>query len=330
MATLLVSCESENFTIKGDFTDSGTQNVRVAYATNEGIVTEWVTMNNNKFTFTGNSEDITVIYIFNHQKKMIAHVVAKNGDKIELKGNIDEPYRLQVSGNDASEQWYKFINENHEIFENEDSEEKDKAIENYISENPDNIVSALLFINDYSNLSDNNKNKKLLTLISSEARPESIMKNYYAIQSMQNDAASKEKVQSMMLYSEKDTIVSYSPFRQSYNIIYFWNPDDKSRREDVKKLKDYTENFSSKRLLVLDVNLDNDTIKWKNIIRGDSVKNWTRYWAVGGIVNTSLRRLKITSTPYYIVSDSNGVKVYSGKSFNDAINTINTKLKIKK
>lgn len=323
---LLSSCGSDHFTVKGEFTDTGTQSIRIAYATNDGIESAWITISDNNFTFDGSSDEPAILYIFNQQRRLIAHIMVENGDKINITGDMALPYNLDVSGTDENEEWYEFINKNSNAFSKNDRKEADAAIEKYIRENPDNVVSILLLTNDYSSLTDETKVKELLGIISNDARPESIMRNFYVMQSSLDDAAKKERITSMQLYSNRDSIETFSPYHHTLNLLYFWSPDDESRSADIKKLKDFKENLASSRLNIADINLDNDTTRWKNAIRNDSVK-WTRYWAIGGVVSNPLRNLRLTSTPYYIVADSTGKQLYHGNSFPAASQLIQSRLK---
>ncbi len=325
-AMLLASCSSDHFTIEGSLAGAGTQNIRIAYATGDGIEAAWITVTDNQFTFEGSSEEPTVVYIFNQQRRLLAHAVAQNGDDIKIEGSIEEPYKIKISGTSENEEWSEFINDNSEAFANGDTRKTDAAIEKYISENPDNVVSTLLLTNDYNSLTDGNKTKKLLSLISNDARPESLMKNFYVMQSALTDAAGKERITSMQLYSSRDSVETVSPYNHSLNLLYFWTPDDQSHSEDIKKLKNLNSSFTSSRLNIVDINLDNDTVRWKSTLRSDSVK-WTSFWAIGGVMNTSLRNLQLAATPYYIVADSAGNQVYHGNSLQAARRLIESRLK---
>lgn len=323
---LLAGCHSDKFTVSGNFTDAGTQSIRIAYATGENIETAWLTIENHQFNFDGSSEEPTVVYIFNSQRKLIAHVVAKNGDEIKLEGELSAPYNLKISGTGENKEWGKFINGNSQAFADGNHKAIDAAIEKFIDENPDNIVSTLLLTNDYSDLTDGAKTKKLLSKISSEARPESLMKNFYTMMSSLNEVASKEKIQSINLYSSRDSMEYFQAYKHSLNLLYFWTNFDENRRSDINKFKEYRASLTSDRVGVIDIHVGNDTTIWKSAIRSDSTK-WVRYWAVGGVTNFALRDLRLSSTPFYIVADSAGNQVYYGKSFEEACKIISSKIK---
>ena len=73
--------------------------------------------------------------------------------------------------------------------------------------------------------------------------------------------------------------------------------------------------------------MDTDTIKWRRQARRDSVKNWQRYWAIGGEANISLMPLELPRTPYFIVSDSTGTQCYRGDNYSKAEKKIKELLK---
>ena len=325
LSACFVACSSDHFSVKGRITDAGTQNVRVVYGSDEGFEATWVTVKDDHFVFTGSSEEPVVLYVFNQQKKLLVHALVKNGDDVEIEGSLSAPYRMVVKGTDENEQWSGFLIENSKFFDSEDFQSVDRAIEKFIAENPDNVVSALLLTNDYSNLTDRRQVETLLGKLSIEARPESIMKYFYAMQAMQGDESKKDRIQSMQLYSSRDSIETVAPYKYSMNLLYFWNPDDKMRYSDFANVKNFVRELNSKRLQVADINLDSDTLRWKSIVRNDSAK-WVRYWAVGGVMNSYLHNLKLTSTPYYIVADSTGKQVYQGDSFAAARKAVEDKL----
>ena len=325
VAAMCTACGSDHFSVKGSFADGGTQNVRIVYGTDDGFEVEWVTMSDSRFAFEGCSEEPTVLYVFNQQKRLLAHAVVSNGDDIEIEGNIASPYTAAARGTKVNEQWSAFVEENGKAFASADPTAADAAIEKFIGANPDNVVSTLLLTNDYSRLTDKKKVESLLSKISTEARPESIMKHFYAMQAMQVEEAKKENIQTMQFYTHRDSTEMIMPYRFAVSLLYFWRSDDKTRQSDFGSVRDFDKELGSKRFQVADINIDSDTVRWKNAIRRDSVK-WVRYWAVGGFTNLYLRNLRLTSTPYYIVADSTGRQIYQGESFAEASKAVEKRL----
>ena len=328
-AILLASCSDDHFTIKGSIANGGTQSVRIVYALNDNIVSEWITLIDSKFTFEGASPEPTIVYVISQQRKIIAHLLVKNGDKIEISGDFDHPYRTRVKGNKTNERWHNFIVEHASLMEKRNPNQFDENIEEYISQNPNDVVSTLLLFNDYSSLMDDEHTRDLLSMISAKAQPEAVMKNYYIMQSMLIADAKKQKFNSTPLFNPRDSVENFAPYRNRLNLIYFWYSDDRTRKKDVEALKEFYNNKPSWKLTIVDINLDTDTTKWKKCVRGDSAE-WKRFWASGGIMNRQLANLRLSSTPYYMVVDSAGMQVYRGRELNQAIDSINSRLKPRK
>ncbi|MGN1246858.1 MAG: DUF4369 domain-containing protein [Muribaculaceae bacterium] len=326
VALLCAACSSDHFTIEGAIADGGTQNVRVIYATDDGYECAWVTMQEGRFTYQGVSEELVPVWVCNQQKKVIATVLLKNGDDVKIEGSLAAPYSTKVSGTDANEEWSEFIVAHSDDFSNENYAATDAAIEEYIAANQGNVVSTLLLMGNYSDLTNKKKVDALLAKIEIDARPESVMRGFYAMQAMRADLTDKDRMATMTLWSDRDSMENVRPYGTSLSIYYFWNPDDRMRYNDFHTIKDFGKELNSKRLQIVDVNLDSDTLRWKSILRNDSA-SWRRYWAVGGVVNNYVRSLNLTSTPYYILADSTGRMLYHGDNFAAARKLIENKLK---
>lgn len=330
VAVTFANCGGDKFVIEGELSDGGTQNIRIVYATQDGVQSVWVPMQKGKFKFEGESPEYIVASLYNPQSEFITHVVVKNGDKVKIKGELAKPFRLKITGTDENEDWNDFITSNVKIFENANSSMIDIAIEKYIRANKDNMVSALLLFNDYSNLSNEANVKKLAALINPEACPESIVNGYHVMKNEMDSSAAKKTVYSLMLYSTRDSIEVFSPFKGKVNVLYFWSADDNARPMVIDRLRSFEEEFrKDKRLQLADITLDNDTAQWRTSLR--SIKTpWKHYWAIGGITNSSIKDLKIKSTPLFIVTDSVGKQLYRGDAVDGAISKAKAMLPKKK
>ena len=319
-------CTSDHFTIEGTVADGGTQNVRVVYPTDDGFECEWVTMKEGHFAYRGESADPVVVSIYNQQKKLIAHALVSNGDDLEFTASLAEPWGTVVKGTKVNEQWSEFIVSHSDDFANDNRSATDAAIEEYVAAHPASVVSTLLLMCEFSDLTQKKRVDDILAKIEIEARPESVMRGFYAMQAMRGEISDKERVSTMTLWSDRDSMENVRPYSKSMSIYYFWTPDDRSRSDDFRLLKSFAKELDSKRLQIIDIDLDSDTLRWKSIVRGDSA-SWQRYWAVGGVTNSYLRNFNLSSTPYYVLSDSTGRLLYHGDNFATARQMIEKKLK---
>ncbi len=319
LALLMANCGGSKFVIQGEFSDGGTQSIRIVYATSDGVKSNWGTMKDGKFKYQGEAPDYTVAYIYNAQGGFIAHVVVKNGEEVKLKGEINKPYRLKITGSDENEDWNDFITTNVKLFEKGNSSMIDIAIEKYIRENKDNMVSTLLLFNDYSNLSNEANVKKLLAMIDPDACPASLVNGYKLMKNELDESTAKKVVYSLMLYSTHDSVEVFSPFKGKVNFLCFWRVDDNNRPMMIDRIRSLSDEFGSdKRLQLADVTLDNDTAQWKQAL-GQIKTPWKHYWSIGGVANSSISDLKIKNTPLFIVTDSAGKQLYRGPAIDGAL-----------
>ncbi len=323
---ILTSCKEDKFVITGEISKLGTQNIRVIYTSNGTVNSLWVPAVEGKFTIEGNAPDITVVDIFNQQKGQIAHVAVENGDNIELKGDMKDPYGIKVSGNKANEKWSGFINGHKDIFIKGNSTIIDIEIEKFIRENKGNIVSTLLLMNDYTSLSNTEHTDSLLSLIDEKAKPESLLTGYKGM--IDNDMTNipKKTVTSFILYSKRDSLESFIPSLSKLSLLYFWNDENENRGVIMKELKRLSQKYKKYELQITDITLDNDSAVWKRRIKNDSVQ-WKQFWALGGRMNNVLYRMDIRFAPYFIVTDSVGNPLYRGKSFEEVEKVIERKAK---
>ncbi len=324
---LMVSCNSDYFTIKGELEGVGTQNIRVLYLTDdERVESEWVTVTDGRFEFTGSNYDWTIVYLIDNNKKIIARVAVKNGDDISIKGSLENIYGMTVEGTDENEQWSKFMNSNAKLYEQSDRKQLNAEIEKYVTDNPSEISSTLILLNDYSNISGMMSVDSLFKKISIDARPSGLVNNYYALSQQMDKEKSKRSINSLLMYSSLDSMITFSVSKHKANLLYFWNKDDANRKDVISSLKELQKRHEeSGRLQIADVLLSSDSVRWKEYLEKDST-SWMHFWTVGGSLNRAISNLDINSSPYFIVANSLGRQLYRGNSLENAIKAVDTQM----
>ena len=66
-----------------------------------------------------------------------------------------------------------------------------------------------------------------------------------------------------------------------------------------------------KGIRIIDVLTESDSLRWHQTIAGDPA-DWLHYWAPGGPMEQGIQMLGIKSLPWFAVTDSTGLVVYSG------------------
>ena len=91
----------------------------------------------------------------------------------------------------------------------------------------------------------------------------------------------------------------------------------------AERIKDVQESSANK-VNVIDILAESDTLRWHQTIADEG---WPHYWAPGGPLEQGIQLLGITSLPWYAVTDSTGLVIYSGPNFNEAKKSALDKIK---
>lgn len=309
MAAVCAACGGGAFKIEGHLSDAGTQNLRAVYLSGDTVISQWVPSVDGKFTVDGKADGLMVVYLYNSQMKLVAHVAVDNGDKVTLEGSIADNYNIAIEGTDINKEWNAFVRAHAADFKASRNDATDKAIADFIAKNPKNVVSTLLLTCDYSDLSSP-KAQQLLKKIDKSAKPDQLMSLYSQFFNS-GDLATK-KINALKLRNDQDSIVLVRTYDHPASVIYFWRGDDNNRRSDVAELRAM---HKGSRVQVLDVCLDTDTLSWRRTVTADSTK-WQHYRAIGGPVDKTIVDLNVKGSPFFIVADSTGTQIYRGAQIN--------------
>ncbi len=326
---MLQSCGGKQFNVEANLSGLGTQNVRVIYWTGEELKSIWLPAVDNKFSFQGLAENPTVVGIYNQHKTLITRFIVENGDNISINGNVNDPDKIKVNGNEISEEWSNFIIKNYDAFKSGNSTATNLEIEKYIRNNPRNLLSTLLLIFNYSDISDVAQTEKLLALIDEKAKPQYLIALFNGLAAEDIDEKSSTQLTSFNLYSGKDSIEGFNPSSSRVSILYFWLKDISGREESMTRLRDLYKQYPKGKLQIADITLENDSSIWKSTIKKDSVA-WKQFWGLGGRMNSAIVGMNIPGAPFFIVTDSIGTPLYRGRSGDEAYKAVVGKLDKKK
>ena len=325
--TLLLSAcgDGSTFSAEGTVKDLGSQNMRVVYYS-DGTQLLTVPVKDNKFEFKAEITQPTIVEFYGANKTLLGRCYVDKGDDMECSFIKNSPQRANVKGNDVSERWCKFLNDNIETFARGDSKKINSMIAKYITSNKQDILSTLLLITEYITPENNDEAIKLLASIAPEARPQHLIESYEALLDRGNNVKAREKVSMTSYFSSTDSLSTFVPHESSYSIITFSNDPTRKDSKLESDLRTLREDYPNKRLQVVDISFDPDTMTWKRSIRYDSA-SWKQGWVVGGASAHSIERLGISRLPFYIVADSTGKQLYRGTSINEAKTKIKEVLK---
>lgn len=320
---IATACSSK-FKIEGNIKNLGNQNVLMVWATAEGVKEVRTVAADGKFQFQGASHDPALVAIYDSQSKLIAHFVMEDGDHIQLRGDMTDLHAIEVKGSDVNERWYAFIAEHRTQYDDFSHAALDTSIEKYVAENPTDLLSTLLLLVDYNQLNNQQKMSQMLGKISTEAKPDWLMRTYTRLTAKKPKAS--QKITSLLLIEDSGDFGSLSTTTAKATLLYLWvnNSSHNSEASGVCKL---AEQFPDKsQLQIADIYIDPDTVSWRAYTKSDG-STWRHFWAPEGPLNNQIKTLSVRSTPLYVVTDSLGNVKYNGAEITSATQQIHQLLK---
>ena len=187
---LLWGCgDSESFTIEGTVEGNATLNLRFLYYTNNTLVRGLTAARDGKFEYKGVATSPTILEILDNDYRLMGRLYVVNGERIECHLTRNAPNAIKVSGSEISERWADFLNKNNEALSTAKANE---IIEQYVSDNADDIVSTLLLLTSYDASSDALRADSIMSSLNPEVRPSTLVAGFNALlQRLVSDTATQ-------------------------------------------------------------------------------------------------------------------------------------------
>ena len=314
LVAVLTSCNSGSFKIDGNITNLENNTVKVVFRGDSGIVEQTADVDKKgHFAFKGESSQPAIVYLLNDRYETLAVVVAANGDHIKVKGDAGKNMSIKVKGNRLNENWQLFRDEHAAFYTDPNPSRLDAAIEKYVREHPDDVLSTVLMMVDYSDYNDLAKVNKMLKGINTEARPESLTANMMVTTQLKKRRTNLPRLTTLNLVKHGGDFEEIK-LADRMTLLSLWaNPqnDRSTLAANLQSISDKTEG----KIRIIDILAESDTLRWHQTIQGEK---WPHYWAPGGPLEQGIQLLGITSLPWYAVADSTGLIVYSGPNLDTA------------
>lgn len=309
LVPMLASCSSDSFKIDGDIAELDGNVVKVVFRGDSGIVDETAELDKKgHFTFKGTAALPVIVSLLNQRGEQLMTVVATNGDHLKIKGKAGNGGSIKVKGNRLNEEWQLFRDEHAAFYSDPNPSRLDAAIEKYVREHPADMLSTVLLVADYSDYSDLDKVNQLLMSIESQARPESLIASLLGY----TKGRKKNNLPRLMTLNLVKHGGDFEEIKLTDRVVLLslWANPQPDRKDLVAKLQGINES-----IIIIDVLTESDTLHWHQTIADES---WPHYWAPGGPLEQGIQLLGITSMPWYAVTDSTGMIVYSGPNLDSA------------
>lgn len=299
---MLTACDHANFTIQAQLDGTPDHVVTIVYIGNQGPVIERITLDegNNTMHYTGHSDQPTLLYIWDQQQQLIAQMVVCDGDNITVKSDGLQLPTLDVKGNDVTEQWMKWRKKQLQYINSNDYATLDRAIEQQVAKHPEQLLSAVLLVAEYSQLDKSAKTRQLMQTIKPEARPERLIATLDYIN--QHQSRQQSSINNITLYRHNKGIDKLNINKPT--MLLLWSRHDADRNTYIDSMRHMAQRYGDK-IMLTDILVDTDTTQWSHKLHGDTT-SWTHWWAPGGIMDQALTTLNATHTPLLIITDSTG------------------------
>ena len=303
----LASCSGDRFKIDGNLVNLDGAAVHIIYCADSVVVDQWVDVDKKgHFTFKGASSQPVLVSLSDQHGQLLAQLVATNGDHLKVAGDAGKSMGINIKGNRLNEDWQLFRDEHRAFYADPNPSRLDAAIEKYVREHPADVLSTVLLITDYSDFSDREKIDKLLHGIQEQARPESLAQLLNEVQTGRKRAI-LPRLMSLTLFKHGGNFEEIK-LTDKASVLSMWANPQKDRRALIDQLQTL-----DKGIRIIDILTESDSLRWHQTI-ADDPKDWQHYWAPGGPLEQGIQMLSITSLPWFAVTDSTGLVVYSGPS----------------
>ena len=317
LAVAMAACSNDGFKIDGDLANIDGTAVKVIFMSDSGIIDKWVNADKKgKFIFEGHTAEPVLVNLLDRMGKPLTMLVAVNGDHLKVSGDAGKEKRnIKVKGNRLNEDWQLFRDEHKAFYDDPNPSRLDAAIEKYVREHPDDMLSTVLLLADYSDYSDREKVSALLNGIKEEARPKSLTLSLEGNNRGNRLTGHLPRLMTINLMAHGGDFEKIKLTDQT-TLIHLWANPQEQRQAVIDKLKGMAEGVR-----IIDILAESDTMRWHEAIAADPV-GWKHYWAPGGPLEQDIQLLGFTSVPWYAVTDSTGLVTYSGPSLDAALSKI--------
>lgn len=322
---LLVSCGKNEFFLEFNLADDITDNYNVTYyaSTPSGGVTVQAVASvmNGKCELQCFTKSPTLVYITPKRSNFPLIIYAEKGNKINITGENPNPLTWNVDGDNINVELSEWRHQNFEILSREDIPAINSSIAEYVSANSDNATAYLLLLSYYDRSSDENGYADLISRMRRVENRDKYLKLVAKADQMELAVMKPARLISFVGRTTSEGADTIYMGGNNPGIFLFWQNDMKKRNEMIDSIKALTKEFpDSTARAFADLNLDADSVIWRNSIRRDSLKTVSRLWVPAGLADESLMKLKVGKIPFYIVFDREGRQVYRGENIGDAFN----------
>lgn len=327
LLVVFASCgNNEEFLINCKIRGLGSKGVEMTYTT-RGVQRVGFHPVDGKVTLRGASDKPVLVEVSTIDNRLLFTCVAQNGDNLDVELDLDKPTSLKISGNDASEEYTRFIVDNDSLLRSDDVAGINRLIAAEVRRHPDRISSAMLLATRFQARDYELEADSLVNTLKPDARPSGVMGAFASLVGEQVSSSVGSPVRAMTIncgyQNKQDTTMRYWASNQSYSMLVVTGYH---RGDSIgKTLRELCDSLPDRRFKAFEIAVTGDSAMWKIAVRNDSTK-WVKAWVPGGTASNEVRSLTVSSIPYFVVADSTGRQIYRGRSLSAANDTVRNRL----
>lgn len=327
ISLLLPGCgKKHDFIIQGQIEGIGMRTVTATYYSGGGLKRVSTMAMDNKFALKGEAPRPTLVTLALSDGTPLATLIAENGDKLTVTGDLAAPLAIKSEGNSESEDISEWVNDNASVIQSRNAEAINKAVAEWVGKHRSSKASTALMVTYFQTPGYERLADSLMTLLSSGARAPEVVQNFTGVLSSQLGEAASMEVPGLYLYDSTDSVINFNPHQSKALLLCFMN-DSRTARDSVgAQIRRLMASYPDARFKAVEISTAADSASWRNSIAGDSA-TWRLTWAPGTIASASIRKLAIPRMPFFIVADSAGTQIYRGASITAAAAVIDKKFK---
>lgn len=327
LLVVFASCgNNEEFLINCKIRGLGSKGVEMTYTT-RGVQRVGFHPVDGKVALRGVSDKPVLVEVSTIDNRLLFTCVAQNGDNLDVELDLDKPTSLKISGNDASEEYSRFIVDNDSLLQSDDVAGINRLIAAEVRRHPDRISSAMLLATRFQARDYELEADSLINTLKPDARPSGVMGAFASLVGEQVSSSVGSPVRAMTIncgyQNKQDTTMRYWASNQSYSMLVVTGY---LRGDSIgKTLRELCDSLPDRRFKAFEIAVTGDSAMWKIAVRNDSTK-WVKAWVPGGTASNEVRSLTVSSIPYFVVADSTGRQIYRGRSLSAANDTVRNRL----
>ena len=321
---VLTACEKNefdlDFTLQKDITDNYNVTYYASAPQGGATVQAVASVRDGVCELKGSTILPTLIYVTNRKSLLPLVVYAEKGNKIKISGDDKDPLTWSVEGNDINDSITIWRKNNREILTDCVPDSVNRIVENYVEENPGSRMAAILMLSYFDRKIDERRYVELMSSLRGEAKNPALLSLAARSDQLYHAYSYPAKLKSMVMRSINKSGDTLKIDNKNPLFIFFWDTGFSERGEVIDSIKILEKEFPDSVRIIADICFEGDSVAWRNAIRRDSLnKDMKRFWTPYGLTDYTIMKMKVATTPYFIVFDKDGEQTYRGGDIKEAI-----------